>query len=154
MLYFAYGSNMDWEQMRQRCESAGFLHRVTLPDRQIAFTRKSVNRGCGVADVVRAAGRRAWGVVYDIAETDAGKLDACEGYQPGRTWNAYWRRECTVFIDDDAQSPLVCSSYFATPQPEPPLPNRAYVRHLLDGARYWGLPAEYIGQLEAIATAG
>lgn len=154
MLYFAYGSNMDWEQMRQRCPSAGFLHRATLPDRQIAFTRKSVSRGCGVADVVRASGRRVWGVVYDIADTEIGKLDECEGYQHGRDRNAYWRRECTVFVDDGAQNPLACSSYFATPQPEPPLPNRAYVRHLLDGARHWGLPAEYIGQLEAIAAKG
>ena len=154
MLYFAYGSNMDWEQMQQRCPSARFLHRATLPDRKIAFTRKSVNRGCGVADVVRAAGQRVWGVVYDIADTEVGKLNGCEGYQPGRDWNAYWQRECTVFIDDDDQNPLVCSSYFATPQPDSPLPNRAYVRHLLDGARHWRLPDGYIVELEAIATDG
>ena len=154
MLYFAYGSNMDWEQMRQRCPSARFLHRATLPDRQIAFTRKSVGGGCGVGDVVRAPGQRVWGVVYDIVGADVGKLDKYEGFQPDRDRNAYWRRECTVFIDDDAQNPLTCSSYFATPQPEPPLPSRAYVRQLIDGARHWGLPAEYIGQLEVIATAG
>ena len=154
MLYFAYGSNMDWAQMQQRCPSARFLNRATLADRQIAFTRKSVSRRCGVADVVRAAGQRVWGVVYEIEETEVGKLDECEGYQSGRAWNAYWRRECTVFLDDDAQNPLVCSSYFATPQPEPPLPSRAYVHHLLDGARRWGLPADYIAQLEAIATDG
>ena len=154
MLYFAYGSNMDWEQMRQRCPSTRFLQRATLPDRQLAFTRKSVGRGCGVADVVRAPGQRVWGVVYDIADAEIGELDDCEGFRPSRSQNAYWRRECTVFIDDDAQNPLVCNSYFAAPQPAPPLPSRAYVRHLLDGARHWSLPAEYIGQLEAIATAG
>lgn len=154
MLYFAYGSNMDWTQMQQRCPSACFLRLATLRDRQLAFTRKSVSRGCGVADVVHAVGERVWGVVYEIEETEVGKLDECEGYLPGRDRNAYWRRECTVFVDDDTQNPLACTSYFATPQPEPPLPSRAYVHHLLDGARHWGLPAEYIGQLEAIAADG
>lgn len=140
--------------MQRRCPSARFLHLATLPDRQIAFTRKSVNRGCGVADVVRAAGERVWGVVYDVAEEDVGVLDEHEGYQPNRDRNAYWRRNCTVFIDDDAQNPLACSSYFATPQPDPPLPSCAYIGQLLDGARHWRLPADYIARLEAIATAG
>ncbi|MGH8146836.1 MAG: gamma-glutamylcyclotransferase family protein [Rhodanobacteraceae bacterium] len=154
MLYFAYGSNMDWAQIRQRCPSARFLHRATLPDRQLAFTRGSVSRGCGVADVVRAPDQRVWGVVYDIGEADVGTLDTCEGYAAGRERNAYWRRECLVLVDDDTANALACSSYFATPQPEPPLPSRAYVRHLLAGARHWKLPGDYLTRLEAIATAG
>ena len=70
MLYFAYGSNMNWLQMQNRCPSARFLYRAVLPDYKLAFTRKSVKRGCGVADVVPARGQNAWGVVYEISNLD------------------------------------------------------------------------------------
>ena len=49
MLYFAYGSNMEWKQMRERCPSAMFVCIAKLKDRRLAFTRKSKDRGCGVA---------------------------------------------------------------------------------------------------------
>ena len=78
MLYFAYGSNMDWDQMKQCCQAARFVGVALLPDHRLAFTRKSVNRGCGVADAVPDAGRRVWGVVYEIGDLDVGKLDTSE----------------------------------------------------------------------------
>jgi hypothetical protein len=66
MLYFAYGSNMDWGQMKGRCPSVRFVGVAKLPDHRLVFTRKSVNRGCGVADVVRDAGGGVWGAVFEI----------------------------------------------------------------------------------------
>ena len=93
MLYFAYGSNMNWLQMQDRCPSARFLCRAVLPDYKLAFTRKSIKRGCGVADVVPAPGQTAWGVVYEISNLDVENLDRSEGYRPGRERNSYWRRE-------------------------------------------------------------
>jgi len=52
MLYFAYGSNLDFAQMRDRCPSALFVAIAKLPDHRLAFTRKSIKRACGVADAV------------------------------------------------------------------------------------------------------
>lgn len=60
MLYFAYGSNMNWDQMRERCPSSRFLGIAALPDHRLAFTRGSPKRGCGVADVVAEARKSIW----------------------------------------------------------------------------------------------
>jgi gamma-glutamylcyclotransferase len=150
MLYFAYGSNMDWDQMRERCPSARFVGVALLPDYELAFTRKSVKRGCGVADAVPKRGSAVWGVVYEIGDLDLGKLDTCEGYRPGREKNSYYRRECLLLLDGNGERPLTASTYFGDPQPNPPPPNAEYKNLLLSGARRWRLPKAYIRQLEAI----
>jgi len=54
MLYFAYGSNMDWNQIRGRCPSASFLGIAVLLDHRLAFSRYSTTRNCGVADAVKS----------------------------------------------------------------------------------------------------
>lgn len=150
MLYFAYGSNMDWAQLKARCPSAAFVGVARLADHRLAFTRKSANRGCGVADVVPTSGRDVWGAVYQLSEIDVGALDKSEGYRPGRDKNSYWRRECMVFLDGDEKRPVTVQTYNADPHPSPPLPNQVYKDLILSGARYWHLPAEYIAELEAI----
>ncbi len=154
MLYFAYGSNMDWNQMRDRCPSAKFVGVAVLRDHKLAFTRRSTHRGCGVADVVPEDGQSVWGVVYDISDLDIGKLDSSEGYRPGRGRNSYWRRECLVFMDGDQARPQTVWTYFADKEPNPPLPNAEYKNLILSGARYWHLPEEYIHQLEEIEVSG
>jgi hypothetical protein len=154
MLYFGYGSNMNWEQMRGRCPSASFVGAAVLGDHKLAFTRKSVTRGCGVADAVRAEHGKLWGVVYEISDRDIGKLDQSEGYRPGRDKNSYWRRECFVLLGGDKQRPLTVVSYFAEPEPNPPLPNSEYKELIVSGARHWHLPTDYIASLETIETAG
>jgi gamma-glutamylcyclotransferase (GGCT)/AIG2-like uncharacterized protein YtfP len=154
VLYFAYGSNMDWAQMKGRCPSAAFVGVAQLPDHQLAFTRKSLNRGCGVADAVLEAGCTVWGAVFEISALEVGALDTSEGYRPGRDRNSYWRRACMVFLDGDGERPLTAYAYFAEREPNPPLPNQAYKDFILSGARYWHLPGHYIAELEAILVKG
>lgn len=150
MLYFAYGSNMDWVQMKERCPSARFVCIATLPDHRLAFTRRSKNRGCGVADAVLERGKRVWGVVYEIEDVDVGRLDTSEGYQPGRAVNSYRREERHVFIDGDERRPLVIFSYFANRQKKPPPPNSQYKQLILTGALHWHLPDDYVEELRAM----
>jgi hypothetical protein len=123
-----------------------------LNDHRLAFSRTSVIRGCGVADIVQEKGDRVWGVVYEIMDLELGQLDKSEGYGPGREKNSYWRRECLVLRDGDEAQPLTVSTYFGHPQPSPPLPNQIYKDLILSGARHWHLPADYIGRLECIVV--
>lgn len=150
MLTFAYGSNMNWDQMRERCPSSHFVGIAALRDHTLAFTRGSINRGCGVADVVAEEGAQVWGVVFEITDLDVGRLDTSEGFRPGRDQNSYYRRECLVFLDGEDHRPLTVSVYFGERQPNPPLPNDAYKNLILTGARHWHLPDEYIRQVERI----
>ena len=154
MLYFAYGSNMNWQQMQNRCPSARFVGVAMLPDHTIAFTRESVTRGCGVADAVSEHGEEVWGVVYEICDPDVAGLDNSEGYKPGREQNSYWRRKCLVLKDGHERRPLAVSAYFGDPQPNPPPPNAKYKELILSGARHWHLPEEYVRDLEAIKVSG
>jgi gamma-glutamylcyclotransferase (GGCT)/AIG2-like uncharacterized protein YtfP len=155
MLYFAYGSNLDFTQMRQRCPSVQFVAVAKLPKHRLDFTRKSTTRDCGVADVVPDETTNVWGVVYDIAETDFGKLDSSEGFRPGRPLNAnaYNREQCHVSRDGSENQPLVVWIYVANRQDNPPLPNAAYKKLIVEGAKHWHLPADYIAQLERIEVA-
>jgi gamma-glutamylcyclotransferase (GGCT)/AIG2-like uncharacterized protein YtfP len=155
MLYFAYGSNMEWSQMRERCPSARFVCIAKLKCHRLAFTRKSEKRGCGVADFIPEQGLDVWGIVYEIDERELGRLDKCEGFVPGRRRedNAYFREERHVYRDGNDDAPLVALVYFAIRQNNPPRPNTEYKRLIVDGARYWHLPEDYIRELEQIEVA-
>ena len=152
--YFAYGSNMNWQQMQSRCPSARFVAAALLPDHQLAFTRYSSKRQCGVADAVPAKNRNVWGAVYEINASDLSALDRSEGFVQGRINNSYVRRECTVLQKGQSDRPFDVFIYFANPQPNPPLPNVAYKDLILSGARHWRLSDDYIRELEAIKVNG
>lgn len=153
MRTFAYGSNLDPDQMAERCPSAAFVGRAVLEEYELAFTRWSTRRRCGVADVVPSAGRRVWGVVYAMSEADGLRLDRFEGYVPGRAQNWYARVERTVAIEGDANRPLAVATYQVVDRsPSPFAPSEAYLGHLLRGAAHWGLPDAYQARLRSIAT--
>ena len=107
MLYFAYGSNLDWKRMKERCSSAEFFCKASLPDYRIEFTRKSNLLNCGVADIIWDEDNKVYGVVYKIDEVDLGKLDKHEGYVPQRDNNAYKRIEIMVFEEDNKEKPII-----------------------------------------------
>lgn len=155
MLTFAYGSNMDPDQMQERCPSMQFVCIAVLREHHLDFSRKSIKRRCGVADVVPSLNSHVWGVVYEITKQDLEALDENEGYRPNRPpqRNAYNRRTRIVFQDGDETKPLNVEIYFAVPQENSPLPNQEYKDLIMCGARYWNLPADYIAELEKIRVA-
>lgn len=155
MLYFAYGSMMNFREMLQRCNSAQFFAVAKLPDHSLQFTRRSISRGCGVADAVPLRGTDVWGVAYDIAEVDLEHLDRCEGFKSGRASaaNSYVRQQRQVYRDGDANQPILVWIYFANPEPRPPRPNAAYKNLIVDGAKHWGLPEAYQADLAQIQVA-
>lgn len=150
MLYFAYGSNMDWQQMKGRCPSAEFVAVARLKDYRFAIARTSYTRGCGSAGVIPEPGACVWGVVYDIDEKEFGALDAAEDYVPGRAQNSYTRREWPVHVDGDEGKTYVVHLYFPEIEPSPPLPNAEYKRLIVGGATHWRLPEDYVRELEKI----
>jgi len=154
MLYFAYGSNMHSAQMKERCPSAKFVCRAKLPSHRLAFTLKSLERGCGVADVLHDETKDVWGVVYELPENELKDLDKDESFRPGRpdNQNAYTREDHFVWSDGDAERPLLVSLYRGHPQLDPPLPSSDYKRLIIEGARHWNLPTAYIRELESIQT--
>jgi len=154
MLYFAYGSNLDWAQMKQRCPLAKFVCRAKLPAHRLAFTLKSVRRDCGVADVLPDQAKDVWGVVYELPCDELKNLDKKEGYKTARPndQNGYTREDHCVWQEVDAKRPLLAALYRGHPHLDPPLPSNDYKKLIIDGAKHWKLPAEYIRELESIET--
>lgn len=142
-------------QMKERCPSAKFVCRAKLPSHRLAFTRMSVTRGCGVADILGDDTREVWGVVYELPENELKNLDKNEDFRPGRPYNQseYTRENCCVWREGDAKRSLLVSIYRGHPQSNPPLPDSDYKNLIVGGAKHWQLPADYIQELESIQTA-
>lgn len=79
VLYFAYGSNLDEAQMRERCPGALRDLRATLPGHELTFAGFSHRWRGAVASVVRARGRAVAGLLYRIPRAHVMRLDRFEG---------------------------------------------------------------------------
>lgn len=157
MLYFAYGSNLSWSQMKERCPSAEFVTVAKLKGYRLDFTLESPpeERNGGVADVVRDNLNEVWGVIYDIGDPhDWLNLDRCEGFQPCMAGHSlYLRRELKVHPHPQPENSLTLSVQLyevrkKAKQTIPPHPH--YKELILQGARHWELPEEYIELLVAV----
>ena len=80
MLYFAYGSNLDESQMRERCPSAARGPRAVLPGYALTFGGFNHRWGGAVASVLRLRGARVHGLLYTLDAADVAALDRCEGH--------------------------------------------------------------------------
>jgi gamma-glutamylcyclotransferase len=140
--YFAYGSNMNWQQMQRRCPSSRFVCVARLSDYQFGITRHSRLRDCGTANVFPAPGSEVWGIVYDVNDPDLTILDSFE--------DGYRREKLSLQPIEDGKPPLRALVYVADIEHNVPRPNAEYRRLMLEGAKHWQLPAFYQTLLEAI----
>jgi cation transport regulator ChaC len=146
--YFAYGSNMSQPVMEAACPGHRLLGLARLPDHRLAFTRRSVRTGSGVADVVADPGGVVWGVLYELGDEGLATLDAKEG----AGW-AYERREMRVYADDG--SPCDAAVYVVIEKsPEAIPPSDEYGLRLVEAARERGLPGDYVEALARVVAGG
>lgn len=94
--YFAYGSNMNLDQMKQRCPESKLVGKAYLPDYKLGFTRQSKNWNSPVADALVSPGDEIWGVVYELTKNDIELLDIKEGHP-----EIYKRIKETAFLATD-----------------------------------------------------
>jgi len=79
--YFAYGSNMDPKQMKDRINEDFFSRkRGVLEGCRLVFNIYSQVRECGVANIVKDGSGMVEGVLYEITENGLKKLDDYEGH--------------------------------------------------------------------------
>jgi sulfite reductase (NADPH) flavoprotein alpha-component len=146
--YFAYGSNMSRTQMAKRTgpirEGDEAPRVALLRGYRFAFTTRSTdgliyaNIMAGEpADVVR-------GVLYRCGPA---AMEILDDYEAG-----YERRQVTV--TDEAGRPYEATVYVALPKytVEPGRPTTRYRDIVLAGAREFGLPEEYLAQIERLAN--
>lgn len=145
MLYFAYGSNMSQQRLKQRLPKSQFIGVATLPHFQIRFHKKSVD-GSAKADAL-FTGRpddRVFGALYQLSSTDMTLLDQIEDCGIG-----YERKE--VFVDACGRD-LSAWTYCALHIDRSLLPYSWYHRHVLIGAEELRLPDHYIEHIKSFQT--
>jgi gamma-glutamylcyclotransferase len=146
--YFAYGSNMARDVIARLSPHHRFLGVACLADHRLAFTRRSVKTGSGVADIVQAPGQTVWGVLYEITDDELAAIDRKEGHG----W-AYTRITLPVRLEaDGSERSAVTYTVRSKMSTELP-PSKQYLGRIIVAARDRGLPDQYINQIEAIQTA-
>jgi len=140
VLYFAYGSNLDAEQMRERCPSSQMRFTAELRDHRLGFSYFSRRWRGGAADLVPAKGCSIWGVVYELAEAELPLLDRFEaGYQ---------RIGLPVCRDGGELHDVL--SYTVRGAKGSCQPTPAYRDKMLRWGRHWNFPDGYLDALRAL----
>lgn len=138
-LYFAYGSNINLEQMAQRCPDAEVVGPVVLDDYELLF--RGNRSGYGVATIEPLSGSRVHGLLWKLTPKCEQSLDFYEGYP-----RLYEKEDVTVRTTDGRE--LSVMAYIMTDElwRAPAIPSPAYYEGIMDGYRQNGLPVK---ELEA-----
>ena len=132
MYYFAYGSNLSRQQMKERCPSSQPRFTATLHHYKLAFSGWSRRWRGGVASIKPFRGERVPGAIYEISEADLKRLDRGEGYP-----ESYDRIK--IIVNTETGEPLEAFTYIKRRQPEETKPSPEYLSVIQQGYRDWGL---------------
>lgn len=135
-LYFAYGSNMNLDQMAHRCPRASVLGVYRVDDYRLAFCG---NQGAGVATILPEPGSQVTGVLWRITDDCLRSLDRYEGYPL-----LYGKEEIRVYgpgrVPQTVMVYTMNEPYRSCPAP----PSRGYLMGILEGCRQNGISTKRI----------
>ena len=146
--YFAYGADLAPAQMKKRCPNAEFIGRAVLPNHAIGFDHFSKRWDGGVLDIEESRSEQVAGVLYEIPHDEIRKLDT--------TKDGYQRSRFPVYpVDEEgivnSENPIEAEIYDAPSSERDVPPTLAYLDTLIEGARHWNLPEDYIAKIKGLA---
>ena len=139
VVYFAYGSNMSTERLRETVPSAKALGRAKLPSKRLVCNKKSKD-GSGKANLIDNTGDTVWGVLYEVDPAELNGIDRVE--------SSYTRIILELIIDQD--SSVEAYVYVSSELIDDARPYDWYKKLVIKGAREHQLPASYVQYLEQI----
>lgn len=141
--YFAYGSNMCTNRLRERTPSVQPVGRGSVRGHQLRWHKKS-HDGSGKCDLFSTGDHDHWvhGVLFEISELEKPLLDAVEGLYKG------YEEKTVEVITASGVIPAV--TYYATVIDEAVRPYEWYKRFVVEGAIEYGLPDYYVQELQLI----
>jgi gamma-glutamylcyclotransferase (GGCT)/AIG2-like uncharacterized protein YtfP len=129
MYYFAYASNLNQKQMRERCPDSKPLFRATLPNYKLVFIGWSRQWRGGVGSIRLFRGEKVLGAIYEVSDQCLRRLDKYE--------SSYNRLKVTVFNEDG--EPTEALTYINAGQSEETKPSAEYLSTIQQGYRDWGI---------------
>ena len=129
MYYFAYASNLNQKQMRERCPESKPMFVATLPNYKLVFVGWAREWRGAKASIRLFRGEKALGAIYDVSEQCLKRLDRYE--------SSYDRLKVTVFDEDN--QPFEAITYIKSGQAEEGKPSAEYLSIIQQGYRDWGI---------------
>lgn len=134
--YFAYGSNMDLEQMKTRCPSGYNLLGLGLLKGWKFFINSR-----GVANITQRENSKVYGLLFEISESCLESLDSCEGYP-----DTYDRQKLTILLGDKEIKAWIYIDGNFTRLGKPKL---NYLERIVETAEKFEFPEDYIKHLKS-----
>jgi len=136
-LYFAYGSNMDVEQMARRCPAARLVGAAVTDGFRFAIDRR------WVAALETRVGSQAYGLLWRVTPACLTALDEWEGVARG----CYRRAAITCRQWPEAQEEacaVEALTYLSCWEGKPSHRKEGYLERILAAAARAGLPPDYV----------
>ena len=130
MYYFAYGSNLNRNQMQKRCPNSQPRFIAILHNYRLAFVGWSRRWRGGIATIRSFRGGKVRGGIYEVSEADLRQLDKFEGTN-------YQRLK--VIVNNEDREPVEAITYIYTPQIEETKPSPEYIAIMQQGYKDWRL---------------
>lgn len=129
MYYFAYASNLNQKQMKERCPDSKPMFTAVLPHYKLVFAGWSRQWRGATASIKSFRGDRVRGAIYEVSEQCLRRLDQFE--------SGYQRLRVTVQGEDN--EPIEAITYIKAGQMEEASPSREYLAVIQQGLRDWRL---------------
>lgn len=133
MYYFAYGSNMNHDQVKERCSNFIFVKRVFLKGYRFVYDRNSKKRAGPVANILTSRYRTVYGGLYEINKDN---LESLNGHEKNY-------KIASVNVKDEESNSYEAVVYLRDKQKRGK-PNELYRKIVIKGAKDYGFPSEYI----------
>lgn len=157
--YFAYGSNMDKEDLDKKCveekwPSIEYLKvtPVILKNFKLAFNYYSSGRGGGAANIMDSEDDNVYGLLIEIKNDDLNTIRKKEGYYGKDKVNYY--DEITVSVEDFKgvvfQDVITYKVVSEREKPVHQLPTKHYINLIIKNAEKYEFPMAYITFLKHI----
>lgn len=158
MWYFAYGSNLNQQDLDRWCDRHGrpFLNlrakpwrRAALKDFGLAFNCYSRSQRCGPASIRPSPGEYVRGVAFEITQEEFRQIAQKEGAP-----ETYVEKHISLTLEDNTAVPAV--TFRCRPGTERPdrRPCKDYLRIIIEGAKQYDLHPDWIKKLEEAPTKG
>ena len=130
MYYFAYGSNLNRQQMRERCPDSQTRFIATLHHYKLVFVGWSRQRRGGAASIRAFRDEKVMGGIYEVSEECLKRLDRYEGPDYQRS---------NVKVNDEDNELIEAVTHINVRQAEETRPSPEYLSVIQQGYKDWGL---------------
>ena len=144
MVYFAYGTLLDIDEMTRFCPSAKSLGLMRLLDHKLKFSFCKKNSDQGGCNLESYPGNIMYGILYEMPKKELMDLDRLSGHGDG-----LWTNMHINLINEQGET-IKAQTYVIPTSIGDYTPSEAYVKPILTGLGALPIPDDYKAQVKQI----